>query len=71
MGLKIRLSRIQLNRVSEVLGNASVAWFSAGIISPIFIRPQTIFDFLATFVVSLGMSGFFLILSLVAIKGVK
>lgn len=68
---KLKLSTIQRERISEVFGNISVAWFSAGVISPIFFPPQTIFDFLYTFVVSLLLSVVFLVLSLLIIKGVK
>lgn len=68
---KIRLTKAQLIRISEVLGNISVAWFSAGVITPIFIHPQSVFDFIYTLVVSLILSGASLILSLVIIRKLK
>lgn len=44
---------------SEILGNIAVAWFTAGVISPFFTKPQELFDFLFAFVVSLVMVGLF------------
>lgn len=68
---KIKLTKLQLVRISEVLGNISVAWFSAGVITPIFIHPKTVFDFVYVLGLSLTLSGAFLILSLVTIRKLK
>lgn len=65
---RLRLSKGQLARISEILGNISVAWFSAGTISPLFTPPQTVFDFLIRLIVSLIMASVFLFLSLTIIK---
>jgi len=61
----------QLKRTSEVLGNIAVAWFSAGVISPLFARPKNIIQFIFTFGISLVMAGIFFVLALELVKGVK
>ena len=49
--------------MSEILGNLSVAWFSAGAISPFFSHPGAV-DFLINFAVSFIMAAAFFIISL-------
>ncbi len=71
MKIALKLSLSQLDRISEIFGNISVVWFSAGIISPIFSPPQIVFDFAYRFLVSLVMSGFFFFWSIRLMKGVK
>ena len=66
-----RLSKGQLNRASEVMGNISVAWFTAGAITPLFAPPVILIDFTARFGVSLVLFGFFFSLSIKLAKGVK
>lgn len=66
-----KLTKEQSNRLSEVSGNITVAWFSAGVISPLFVRPRTAIDFLVGFVLSLLMAGAFLAGSLSLAKGEK
>lgn len=56
---KTNFSQGQLNRASEILGNLSVAWFTVGVISPLFIRPKEIIDLLTNLVVGLTMAGIF------------
>lgn len=68
---KQRLSRGQLERASEILGNLAVAWFSAGIISPLFIYPKDILVFILNFGVSLIMATFFAIWSMRLVKDIK
>lgn len=59
-----KLSTRQKNRVSEIFGNISVAWFSAGAISPVINHPKNIAVFLIQFVVSLIWSMIFFKFSL-------
>lgn len=68
---KLSLNLSQLNRASEVLGNISVAWFTAGVISPLFVRPKSIPELVSLFVLSIVMAGLFFIWSLSLVKGVK
>ncbi len=49
MLIRPRLSKSQFSRISEVFGNISVAWFSAGVISPLFIPSQSVIDFIVRF----------------------
>lgn len=68
---KLKLSQKQVDRASEIVGNIAVAWFSAGAISPIFVRPKSVFEFLISFGVSLVMTGFFFTISLYLIRSKK
>lgn len=61
---KLNFSHEQTSRASEIFGNLAVAWFSAGVISPLFVRPKTIFEFMVTFSLSLVMTVLFFIWSL-------
>lgn len=54
----------QLNRVSEIAGNVSVAWFTAGIISPLFTRQSSLENLLFTSGLSLAMTFVFFMISL-------
>ena len=66
----MKLSDEQLNRASEILGNIAVAWFSAGVISPLFVRTQNI-DLYFAFAISIILSILFFVISLDLIKEVK
>ena len=66
----MKLSDEQLNRASEILGNIAVAWFSAGVISPLFVQAQNI-DLYIAFVISIILSILFFVISLDLIKEVK
>lgn len=59
-----RLSNEQRNRASEITGNISVAWFSAGAITPLFTTSFTTVDFVVRFGLSLLLFGIFFVLSL-------
>ena len=63
-----KFSSRQLNRASEIIGNISVAWFSGGIIAPIFSRSLKLIEFITFIVVSLIVSGIFFSISLEIIK---
>lgn len=67
----MNLNRFQLERTSEILGNVSVAWFSAGVITPLFFRPKNIVEFIALFLVSLLMAGLFFLGSLHFVRNLK
>lgn len=64
----LKLSQPQLDRISEIFGNITVAWFSIGFIAPLFIKPVILFDLVISIVLSLLMSLLFLYLSLTTIK---
>lgn len=66
-----RLSSGQLKAASEITGNIAVAWFSAGVISPLFIRPREIVEFLIFLLIGLTMASLFASGSLYLAKGVK
>lgn len=59
----------QLTRASEIFGNLSVAWFSAGVIAPFFTRPQSIVIFGLSFGVSMTMAVLSFIIALQLAKG--
>lgn len=59
-----KLSFVQQNRASEIIGNISVAWFSAGVIAPLFTRNLNSIEYTTFFIVSLAMSGSFFVISL-------
>ncbi len=65
------LNSEQLKRASAIIGSISVAWFSAGVVSPIIVQPENIYGFLFSFGVSLSLAAIFFVLSLQIIKGVK
>lgn len=66
-----KLSKGQLARASEVFGNISVAWFSAGAISPVLARPNSVIDFLLTFALSMIWGGIFFAIALELAKAKK
>ncbi|OGC15986.1 hypothetical protein A3J90_05925 [candidate division WOR-1 bacterium RIFOXYC2_FULL_37_10] len=51
-----KFSNKQLDRISEIAGNIAVAWFSAGVISPLFIHSQSLLNFIFTFGMSIIMA---------------
>lgn len=54
-----RLNNSQLSRLSEILENIAVAWFSAGVISPLFLKPSNLGEFLIFLLSGLGMAAVF------------
>lgn len=62
--MKIKFSDKQEGRLSEILGNISVAWFTAGVISPIFITAITPQELLNKVIIPIAISFIFVILSL-------
>lgn len=68
---KLNLSNKQRDRLSEILGNIAVAWFTAGVVSPLFIHPNSVIDFLQSLGISLIMTIAFLVGSLWLIIRVK
>lgn len=56
---RVNLNKSQLERTSEIMGNITVAWFSAGVITPLFVRPKNIIDFITLLSVGLLMAGLF------------
>lgn len=66
-----KLKPIQLKGLSEFANKIAAAWFTAGIISPFFIRPESFFEVLRFILVGLLMAGATLGWSLSLLKGVK
>jgi hypothetical protein len=62
--MRVKLSKGQIYRTSEITGNIAVAWFTAGAITPLFSEQSTLFDFLIRFGVSLLMFISFFVLSI-------
>ena len=54
-----KLSSGQLKAASEITGNIAVAWFSAGVISPLFIRPGKLLEFFLFLLIGLAMAALF------------
>lgn len=54
----------QLERISEISGNIAVAWFTAGVISPLIVHPQNLLASLITSAISLALAGIFFFISL-------
>lgn len=52
----MKLSPPQYKSISEILGNIAVAWFTAGIVSPLFIDKNEL-NFLVLYLI-LGLSMF-------------
>ena len=61
----------QLKRTSEILGNMAVAWFTVGVVSPLFAGPKEPVEIVSPLVVGFSMTVFFANLSLRVIKGVR
>jgi hypothetical protein len=66
-----KLSSGQLRAGSEIAGNIAVAWFSAGVISPLFIRPKDIPELSVLLGIGLVMAGLFTGSSLYLVRGIK
>lgn len=56
---KLKITSVKFNRMSEIFGNISVAWFVAGAITPLFNNFLTV-----PIIISLVASGFFFWFSL-------
>lgn len=59
----MKLLKEQYKTVSEILGNISVAWFTAGIVSPFFLNQAEYSNFVLYLTLGLSMFGCFSIVS--------
>lgn len=66
-----KLTAFQLERASEVLENVAVAWFTAVVISPFFIKPKNWLEVISFFVLGLIMAGLFFVWSLILAGRIK
>lgn len=66
-----KLKPIQLKGLSEFANKIAAAWFTAGIISPFFTKPESLFAVLRFLLVGLLMTGATLLWSLSLLDGVK
>lgn len=64
----MKLSKDQRRRISEILGNISVAWFTTGVIVPLFIQRTNLLEIILPAVGGVVAALFFVILSLYTIK---
>lgn len=48
----------EFRQAAEILGNVSVAWFTAGVIVPLFSPIISLTDFISRLVASLTLAGF-------------
>lgn len=67
----MHLSTGQLNRISEILGNLAVAWFSGGIISPLLSKSQDFIEIIKLVLFGLLMAVIFSIVSTALVKNIK
>jgi len=66
-----QLSSIQLKSLADFANTVAAAWFTTGIISPIFTKPKSPAEFLMLLLVSLFMTGLILRWSLYILEGIK
>jgi hypothetical protein len=62
--MKIDLTPSQYRITSEIAGNIATAWFVAGVISPIFVKPQNIVYLFTTILLGLIMTSIFVFVAL-------
>lgn len=67
----MKLNTEQLKRVSEILGNIAVAWFTMGVISPLFAKPKGPVEVISPLVAGFSMVLFSANLSLRVIREIK
>lgn len=67
----MRLSAGQSKAGSEMLGNISVAWFTASVIAPFFLPRAGLEEIIWKILLGLVLSVIFAIMSLVIVKDVK
>lgn len=65
---KTKLSKKQIDRMSEILGNAGIAWFTIGVVSPLFAHPFVSIDFLTGIVVGCTGTGILTFYSIYIIR---
>ena len=68
--MTMRFSKDQYKAVSEIFGNISSAWFTAGVISPLFVKPETGLKLAVFLVGGVLLSVVFASLSAGILKGV-
>ncbi|OGD98258.1 hypothetical protein A3A49_00400 [Candidatus Curtissbacteria bacterium RIFCSPLOWO2_01_FULL_38_11b] len=65
------LNSNQLKALSEFFNTVAAAWFSAGVISPLFIKPQNLLNIVVIIAIAITMTMSFLYLSLFLVKTLK
>ena len=66
-----RLKPAQLKALSDFANTVAAAWFTAGIISPFFVRPESSIKLFMFPVIGLVMTGGTLVWSLSLVKEIK
>jgi len=66
-----KLRQSQLKALSEFLNTIAAAWFSAGVISPLFIKPENLIKALILAGIAIVMTIFLLAWSLSLLRRVK
>jgi len=67
----MELSVEQIKRASEIFGNIAVAWFTAGVVSPIFLGVKSFLRLLLLSFSGIAIAGFFALISLMLVKDIK
>lgn len=67
----MRLSAGQEKAGSEILGNISVAWFTASVVAPFFLPGVSLEETAAKIFAGLVLSVFFAIISLMLVRNIK
>jgi hypothetical protein len=65
----VKLNRGQLRIAAEVFGNISVAWFSIGVIAPLFLTAVRLGEKIVTMAVGLSMAVMFAIFAMIVVGG--
>jgi len=65
------LSPVQLKSIAEFADTVAAAWFTAGVISPIFTKPKSFLELLIFLAVSLLMTWATLRWSILLLEGVE
>lgn len=64
----MKFSNAQLKQTAEILGNLSIAWFTAGIIAPLFVTTGFDSKFVGSILATVSISGIFALFSISLVK---
>jgi hypothetical protein len=65
------LSSVQLKSIADFANTVAAAWFTAGVISPIFTKPKSFLELMTFLAVSLLMTWATLRWSILLLEGVR
>lgn len=61
----------QLKALSEFFNMLAVAWFTAGVIAPLYAKPVNLLNIIVSAIISIIIAGGFLALSLYLVRKIK